>query len=155
MSISMIQTGASLVLKIAYEKDGLEKTIGFCDTLNVSVPTGQKEIFTCDTPFPQEIAQSAAPIVITGNLRLYLLKGTDPVRAGMMSHSTDPQSENKYPFNAASRYIHYRLYDRNTQQLVYSIDYCKVKSFDMGVSAKSMVRYNVSFSGMFFSYGQA
>lgn len=155
MSISMIQTGASLVLKVSNEKDGLERTIGFCDNLTISVPTGQKEIFTCDSPFPQEIAQGASPIVMTGEMRLYLLKGTDPVRAGIMSHSTDPQGDNKYPLNAASRYVHYRLYDRATQQLIYSIDFCKVKSFSMGVSAKAMIRYNTSFSGMFFSYGQS
>lgn len=155
MSISMIQTGASLVLKIANEKGGLEQTIGFCDMLSVSVATGQKEIFTVDSPFPQEIAQAAAPILVTGSMRFYLLKGSDPIRAGIMTHSTDPQSDNRYPINAASRYSHYRLYDRATQQLVYSLDFCKVKSFDMGVSAKQMVRYNVAFSGMFFSYGQS
>ena len=108
-----------------------------------------------DSPFPQEIAQAGAPIMVTGSMRLYLLKGQDPVRSGIMSHSSDPQGDNRYPLNAASRYVHYRLYDRNTQQLVYSVDYCKVKSFDMGVQAKGMVRYSTNFSGMFFSYGQS
>ncbi len=155
MSMSMIQTGASLVLKVANEKGGLEQTIGFCSAFSLDVPTGQKEIFTCDTPFAQEIAQSAAPIIVTGSLRLYLLKGTDPIRAGIMSHSTDPQGSNQYPLNAASRYVHYRVYDRATQQLVFSVDYVKVKNFSLTVQTKSTVQYSVSFTGMFFSYGQA
>ena len=152
--VSVAQTAPNLVVKMITE-GGEERTLGFCRSFRVDSQTGQKPIFTVDSTFPAEIAQAAGPQSVSGSMSVYALKGTDPVRLGLIPPAYDPNSPQSFPLNAASRYSHFRVYDRTTQQLCFSIDYAKVSSFSMSVESKGVVQIQLSFTGMFFGYGQS
>lgn len=149
----VIRTGAGLMLKVMYEPEANvpEKTIGFATNLSFTVIQGQKSIFTVDSPFPQEIAQGAGASQVKGSVTLYMLKRSDPIRAGLVSPTglfTGGGAN-----QALSRYFHWRFYDRTTQELAWAINYVKISSFTINVQAKQVVTVNCQFEGMFYEVG--
>lgn len=151
---SIIQTGSSLRLAVAFEKDGNERTIGYATSFSVSQSLGGQPIFGVDSIFPQEIALAGSPSSIQGSMTIYMLKGTDPIRMGLVAPVVDPNSsKNNFPQQAPSRYIHFRLYDRATNELVISAEFCKVLGWSFATQARSSVIVNLSFAGMWLAYG--
>jgi hypothetical protein len=146
---SMMRTGPNLVLKVAYE-DGNEKTIGYASQLTFGVNQGQKAIYTVDSPFPQEIAQAAGPTIVTGSLIVYMLKGTDPLRSGLVVPIG--QGSDK-PTHALSKYLHWKIYDRASGELAFAIKFVKVGQWSVNVSAKSIVQVQLSFEGIIYEIG--
>jgi len=149
---SGIRTGANLILKIGYETGtgAPEKTIGYCTNVSFNVTNGQKAIFTVDSPFPQELAQGAAPSMVNGSMVLYMLKGTDPVKAGLIP-PTNQQA--LYPQQIGSKYCHLRFYDRFTYEKAFEIQYVKVKDWSMTVAAKQIVMGQLRFEGFYYEVG--
>lgn len=147
---SLLQTGASLLLKIEYASDGKEKVIGFAKALSYSVQQGQKSTYVVDSPFPVEIAQGAAPSSVRGSMVLYLPKGSNPEAAGLVPYRHGSNGE---PNQATSQYMHLKMYDRATNKLVFSCEYCKVSSYTMTIAARGVVECNLSFEGMYLTPG--
>ena len=143
---SLIQTGASLLLKVHYPLTGEEKIIGYCRGLNYSVTQGQKIIHTVDTPFPVEIAQAAAPSMVRGNLVCYLPKGSTPESMGLVPYRNDMNM-------AGSKYINIRIYDRLSQTLVMSCDYCKIGGYSVSVMARGIAEISLTFEGFMLTPG--
>lgn len=152
--ISILRTGPSMVLKVAYENDP-EKTIGYASNLSFSQNLGQRSIYTVDSPFPQEIAQGAGPSHITGSLVLFMPKGSDPIRAGLVTPSTNIEVKNGIPVQVLGKYLHWKFYDRFSKELAFSLNDCKVSSWSAQVSAKSVVKVTLSFEGTFYEQGTA
>lgn len=146
---SIIHTGPTLQVKVAYE-DGEEKLIGFANGLIFSIVQGQKLIYTVDSPFPQAIDQGAAPSFVRGNMSLYLPKGATMESAGLVPFRTDEVGR---PQNATSRYMHMRIYDRATTELVLSVNYVKVSSYTVSLEMRQVVRINLSFEGIYATPG--
>lgn len=146
---SMLHTGASLLLKVKYE-NGTSKVIGFASNFNYSVTQGQKTTYVVDSPFPAEIAQSAAPSQVRGSLSLYLPKGTTPESVGLVPLRTDANGNNMI---ATSKYLFFEIYDRATMNLVMSCDYCKVGSYSVGITARGIVQVNLTFEGVYVTPG--
>ena len=142
--ISMLHTGASLLLKVAYES-GAEKTIGFARSFTYTVNQGQKMTYVVDTPVPVEIAQGAAPSFVKGSLTCYLPKGTTPESVGLVPYRQSAAGDN---VAVLSRYLHFRIYDRKTLNLVFECGYCKVGSYTVTVSAKGIAEVSLQFDGM-------
>jgi len=147
---SNVHTGPGLTLKIHYPSNSQEKTIGFCTNLQYTVTNGQKPIFTVDSPFPAEIAQSASPSMVRGSMTLFLPKGSTPESSGLVPYRTDEQQRSNI---AATKYLNLRIYDRLTKQLVMSLDYCKVSQYTVNIRSKSVVTVDMSFEGMFATPG--
>lgn len=151
---SLLHTGPSLVLKIAYEDDQRERVIGYCSGLTFRVSQGQKEIFTVDSPFPQEIAQGLGQSMVRGSMQVFLPKGQTLETLGLVPF----RLRNKDTSNAMmamSRYFHMRVYDRLTSELVFSADFCKVGDYSIGIMARSTVRCDLNFSGVYLTPGNS
>ena len=84
---SLLHTGASLLLKVAYDT-GASKTIGFARNLNFSVSQGQKVTYVVDSIIPAEIAQGAAPSFVKGSLNVFFPEGhhAGKLRSRSLSH---------------------------------------------------------------------
>jgi hypothetical protein len=150
---SVLRTAPNLVLKASYENSDVgEKIIGYANNLQWTVVQGQKAIFGVDSPFPQEIAQAAGPSYITGTLTLYMPKGSDPVRASLVPPAG---FKDDFPRQASSKYLHWRLYDRFSAELVLALNYCKVSQWSVSVTAKQLVMVQLSFEGFMMDYGTA
>lgn len=147
--ISVLQTGPSLTVKIAYE-DNNEKTIGFATKLSYQVMNGQKVIQTVDSPFPIEIAQGAAPSYVRGTIQLLMPRGQTLEDLGLVPYRHDAQG---YSQAHLSKYFHIRVYDRLNQSLIFSLDHCKVGSYSMDIAAKSIVMASITFEGILASPG--
>lgn len=147
---SLLNTGPSLIVKIAYEGEGTEKVIGYASGLSIRVSQGQREIFTVDSPFPAEIAQAAGQSMVRGSMTIFLPKGQTPESLGLV-----PQRIlNKNPNIAAmagSKHFHLRIYDRLSTELMYSIDFCKVGDYTVNIQARQVVRCELSFTGMYLT----
>lgn len=162
MTQSIIHAGSSLRLAIAYEKDGTEKTIGFATSFNFSQTLGSQPIMGIDSVFPQEIALAGSPSMIQGSMTLYMLKGTDPIRSGIVppvvdfnkKNSSQKGDSNNYPMQAPSRYMHFRFYDRATNELIISVEFCKITNWSASMQARGVVQAQVNFIGMWASYGE-
>lgn len=149
MGFSILHTGPSLQVKIAYQ-DGTEKTIGYATGLNYTVLQGQKPIMVVDNPFPAEIAQGAAPSMVQGTLNILLPKGCTPESMGLVAYRRDASGAAYMPL---SRYFHLRVYDRATSGLVFSCDFVKVGQYSMGIAARRVVQCDLAFTGMFLTPG--
>lgn len=147
---SRLHTGPSLVLKVFYPSDGSEKIIGYASNLTFTVMNGQKPIFVVDSSFPAEIAQSASPSMVQGNLSLYLPKGTTPEAAGLIPYRTNKDGQNNM---AASKYLNIRIYDRLTNGLVLSLDFCKFGQYTMSIQSRQIVRVDMNFQGIYATPG--
>lgn len=152
---TMLYTGASVRLAIAYESgEAVERTIGYASGLNFSQSLGAQNIMGVDSVFPQEIALAAGQSMVQGSMNIFMLKGTDPIRMGLVAPAVDSQStNNNYPQQAPSRYCHFRFYDRQTGELLLSIEFCKVTSWQVAFQARQTLQASVSFTGMWVSYG--
>lgn len=148
---SLLQTGASLALKVAYE-DGKEKLIGFARGLSYTVSQGQKMTYTVDSPLPQEIAQGAGPMFVKGSLVVYLPKGTTPESVGLVPFRTDVAGE---PIAQLSKVLHFRIYDRLTGNRVMAAEHCKVGMYTVTVQARGIVEVNLQFDGVLLTPGLA
>ena len=140
---SLLHTGASLLLKVAYE-DGTEKSIGFARNLTYSVSNGQKSTYVVDQATPAEIAQGAAPSFVKGSLTVYLPKGTTPESLGLVPYRVDENGDN---IAVLSRYLHLRIYDRLTLNQVFSCEFCKFGNYTVGIQARGVVEVNLQFDG--------
>jgi hypothetical protein len=146
---SLLHTAASLLLKVRYE-DGNSKVIGYASSFSYTVTQGQKAIYTVDSPLPAEIAQSAGPSQVRGNLTIYLPKGTTPESLGLVPMRQGGAGEN---LMAASKYLAFDIYDRDTSNLVVSCEYCKVGSYSLNIAAKGIVQVNLNFDGILVTPG--
>lgn len=152
MAKPLIRTGPSLKLKVSYANpDADEKTIGFASNLQFSVNQGQKPIFTVDSPYPAELAQGAAPQMVQGTMTIYLLRGMDPVKAGLVPPSSSQL--NYAPVHAYSTHLNWRIYDRFSGELAWAINNVKVSSWSVNVTAKQVVTAQLTFQGMFYQSG--
>jgi len=149
---SMLRTGPNMFLKVAYEGTP-EKLIGYAQSLAWSQSQGQKPIFTVDSPFAQEIAQGAGPSSIRGQVTLYMPKGSDPVRAGLVPPTTDIKKKNGEPLHTTSKYLHWRFYDRYTQEISFALNNVKVSNWSATIVAKQVVKVTLTFEGIFFESG--
>ena len=151
---SMLHTGPSLVVKIAYEDDGKERVIGYASGLAFRVTQGQKEIFTVDSPFPQEIAQGMGQSMVRGSMSVFLPKGKTLETLGLVPF----RLRNKDTANAMvaySRYFNLRIYDRLTAELVMSADFVKVGDYSIAIQARQVVRCDLNFSGIYLTPGNS
>jgi hypothetical protein len=164
---SVLRTGANLVVKVAYTGSKVEKTIGYATAINYIVNNGLKIIHVVDTPFPQELAYGAAGMTVTGTLSLVLPKGTTLERAGLVPYRTaggasekDGITENygsgdvvDTVYIGGGQYMHLRVYDRASGEMVMGCDYCKVQNYQISIQSKSVVHANISFVGKFLVPG--
>lgn len=151
---SLLHTGPSLVVKIAYEEDSRERVIGYASNLTFQVSQGQKEIFAVDSPFPVEIGQGLGQSMVRGGMSLFLPKGQTLESLGIVPY----RLRNKDTTNAVmamSRYFHLRVYDRLTSELVMAADWCKVGNYTVSIAARQLVRCEVSFSGIYLTPGNS
>lgn len=144
---SLVHTGPSLLVKVAYD-EGTERTIGYAANLTARVSQGQKEIFTVDSPFPQEIAQAAGPSLVRGQMTLFLPKGQTLESLGLVSYRTINRNEDEAQ-QAGSRYMALRIYDRLSGNMVMSIEQCKIGEYSINIAARQIVRCEVSFTGKY------
>src|SRR5215469_14851307 len=100
---SQIHAAPNLVVKIAYETDAKERVIGYASGLTFRVTQGQKEIFTVDSPFPQEIAQGLGQSMVRGNMALFLPKGQTLESLGLVPFRLR-NKDTTYAMMATSRY---------------------------------------------------
>ena len=156
MAQSSLRTGPNLSLRVSYENSSEpEKIIGYASNLSFSQNNGQKPIYTVDSPFIQELAQGAGPSSIRGNVTLFMPKGSDPVRAGLVAPTTNIETKDGLPLQVTSSYLNWRFYDRYTQELAFAINLVKVSSWSVSVTAKQVVRVSLTFEGTFFESGTA
>lgn len=148
---SQLHTGASLALRIKYET-GEMKVIGFATNFSYTVSNGQKATFVVDSPLPAEIAQSAAGSMVRGSMTLFLPKGTTPESAGLVPFRTNLAGDNVM---AASRYCTWEIFDRFTQAMVLSTEYCKVGTYSVSVAARGVVQMNLTFEGILATPGSS
>lgn len=146
---SLLHTGASLALKVAYDS-GQEKLIGFARGLSWTVSQGQKSTYTVDSPLPQEIAQGAAPSFVKGSLTVYLPKGTTPESVGLVPYRVDAGGQ---PVGQLSKIIHFRVYDRLTGNRVMAAEYCKVGMYTVTIQARGIVEVSLQFDGILATPG--
>lgn len=151
MAQSTLRTGPNLVLKVSYA-DSPEKTVGYAQSINFSVSQGQKAIYTVDSPFIQELAQGAAPSMVSGSVTLFMPKGSDPVRAGLAVPTVDFNATDD-PLMVTSRYLNWRFYDRYTSELAFAVNFVKVSNWSTSISAKAVVQVNLNFEGLFYETG--
>lgn len=152
MAQPIIRTGPTLKLKVSYEQaDVPEKTIGYAANFQFSVSQGQKPIFTVDSPYPAELAQGATPQLIQGTMTIYLLKGMDPVKVGLVP---PPNSAiDNMPVHAYSTMLNWRIYDRLSGELAWAINDVKVSQWSVNVTAKQVVTAQLQFQGSYYSSG--
>jgi hypothetical protein len=148
---SLLQTGASLVLKIQYE-GGDEKTIGFCSDLTYTVSQGQKMIYTVDQTTPVEIAQSAGPSQVSGSMNLYLPKGVTMEAVGLVPFRHDQKGANAM---SLSKPLKIKIYDRLSSALVVALEGVKVGQYTVSVPSRGIVRVQLSFNGLGATPGNA
>jgi hypothetical protein len=146
---SIALTSASLLLKVAYE-DGKEKVIGFAKGLSVAVSQGHKNTFVVDSPFPAEMAQGTQPMIVKGSLTTYLPKGSTPESSGLVPYRLSLRNDENA---STSKFMHLRVYDRTTDTLVFSADYCKVTSYNINMMARGIVEVQFQFDGMYLTPG--
>ena len=149
---SAIQTGPNLLVKITYSGADVERTIGYATDLQYSVTQGQKMIFVVDSPFPAEIAQAAGPSHVRGSISIFLPKGHTPESLGLVPYRVD---EKGFAHQAKSGYFHMRIVDRQSTGTLLSLDYCKVASYSVSISSRSVVKVNLSFEGFFATTGNS
>jgi hypothetical protein len=115
---------------------------------------------TVDDPFPAEIAHGAGASMVRGSLTLFMLKGSTLEKAGLVPYRTsgaasakdispNPGDPANFAHVAHSTYIHWRLYDRETSELFYSLDYAKVSQFTISVMAKGIVKAELQFEAKY------
>ena len=148
---SALHTAASLLLKVAYE-DGSEKLIGFARAFTYSVSQGQKVTYTVDSSTPVEIAQGAAPSFVKGSLTVFLPKGTTPESSGLVPYRVDTDDSN---IAVLSKYLHFRIYDRSTLNLVFAAEFCKVGTYSAAIQARGVVEMSLQFDGIMGTPGLA
>jgi len=154
MAQSLLRTGPNMVLKVSYDNANTpEKIIGYAQNISFSANQGQKIIYTVDSPFPQEIAQGASGTSVRGSVTLFMPKGSDPVRAGLVPPTTDIGASNDRPLHVTSKYLHWKFYDRYTQELAFAINLVKVDKWSANIGARSTVRVNLTFEGIFYEPG--
>jgi hypothetical protein len=160
---SVIRTGARLQLKV-YDGNE-ERLIGYCTAINYTVSSGQKSIYVVDSPFPAEIAQGAGPSQVRGSMTIYMLQNTTPEILGLVPFRTSGTAasgdlspspgDSTNMFNMAySKSIFLRLYDRNSGTLFTSLDYLKVGSYSVAVTAKGIVKADLAFEARYATPGQ-
>jgi hypothetical protein len=151
MGKSILQTGPSLKVKISYPDSAeYEKTIGYAAQLRYTIVQGQKLLHTVDTPFPAEIAQSAAPSFVRGAMKLYLPKGMMPEQLGLVPYRTDAADQNAI---AATKYFNMRILDRNTGALVVTFKFCKVSGYTVNVAIRNIVTVDLTFEAILATTG--
>lgn len=153
MAQSRLHTAPNLQLKVAYEASEVEKLIGYASGLSFTVNNGQKEIYTVDSVAIQELAQGAAPTNVKGSLIVYLPKGSDPIRAGLVAPTFDIGTKDDTPVNVTSKYLHWKIYDRFTGELVFAINFAKVGVWNMSIGAKQVVKISLQFTGQVYETG--
>ena len=148
---SLLQTGASILLKIQHEGGG-EKTIGFCSDFSYTVTNGQKMIYVVDSVTPAEIAQGATASMVSGSMNLYLPKGVTMESVGLVPQRHNLKGENVM---ALSKAMTIKLYDRLSSLLIVAIEGAKVGQYTVSVPSKGIVKVQLTFNGTAATPGNA
>jgi hypothetical protein len=149
MTVSLLHTGASLLLKIQYET-GQNKTIGYARNLSYTVTQGSKMTFVVDSPIAAEIAQGATPQMVKGSITTYLPKGSTPETLGLVPFRI--ANDGTY-ISALSKYMSFQVYDRKTLNIVMALEFCKVSSYTVTAAARGVVEVNLQFDGILATPG--
>lgn len=149
---SLLHTAASLLLKVKYDGDSKENVIGFCTDFNYTVTQGQKLIYTVDMVTPVEIAQGAGPSQVRGSMTLFLPKGVTLEAAGLVPYRQDERGNDSM---ALSKTLTFKIYDRSSSALVASIENCKVGQYSVSITARGIVRCQLTFDGTAVTPGNA
>lgn len=154
-----------MVVKVAYDATPAEKVIGFCTALTYNVNNGMKVTHTVDSPYPQELAMGSAPMQVNGSMSLIMLQGATLESSGLVPYRTagGASAKDGTQFNFASggdsvyigggKYMHIRVYDRASGEMVFGCEYCKIQNYTISVQAKAVVRADVSFVGKYLVPG--
>jgi hypothetical protein len=155
---SMLRAGPQLVLKVMPES-GEERIVGYATGLNYTVAMGLKSVFVVDSPFPGEIQNGAAPVMVRGTMTVFLPKGTTLESAGLVPYRTAGgggggdasvgKESNNAILIANAKHAHIRLYDRSSGEMVLGCNFCKIASYTVNVGARQMVTATINFEGMF------
>lgn len=161
---SVLRTGANMVVKVAYNTNKQENTIGYATSLTYNVTNGLKLNHVVDSPFPSEIAYGSAPMQVQGTLSLLMPKGSTLEGAGLVPYRTAGGASDKdgvqvsfgssgnfanSVYIGGGQYMHLRIYDRLSGNMILGCDYCKIQSFQISVQSKSVARADISFVGKF------
>ena len=85
-------------------------------------------------------------------MTLFLPKGSSPEAAGLVAYRTDSMGN---IYNAASKYLHIRLYDRLTTALIYSLDYTKVSGYSVNIRTRTLVQVQLQFESFYATTGNS
>lgn len=140
---SSLYAAPNLVVKVQYQ-GGNEATVGYATNLVYRVTQGQKPIFTVDSPFPAEIAQGASPSFVQGSMTLFLPKGTTVESMGLVPRRLGQQGE---IIVALSQYYDINVYNKETNELVVSIQRAKVGDYTVTIGSRNVVVVSLNFIG--------
>jgi len=123
--------------------------IGYVSNFTWNQSQGQKKTFVVDSPFPAEIAQGAAPSMVTGSMTVFKLNNTSLEEAGMIGERTPKGS----PITAtthlgAARYSVMEIVDRQTKATVVKFNQVMFASQAWRIMSKDVVTGVVSFEAM-------
>jgi hypothetical protein len=149
VNASLLHTGASLLLKVAYDV-GQAKTIGFAHNLSYSVSQGQKVTYVVDSCIPAEIAQGAGPSFVKGSLNVFFPKGTTPESVGLVPYRIGPDGSQ---YAQLSKYLSFQIFDRKTLSLIMALEQCKVGSYSFVAQARGVVQLSLQFDGILATPG--
>jgi hypothetical protein len=159
-----LRSSSTVIIKIVEENSNLERTLGFVSSIALNVSQGSKPIFTVDSVFPAEIAAGASPSAVSLQLSCVMLRDSTLESIGIVPRRTVSGSSKDFNpagtaeddgsvFVGASKYIHVRLYDRYTGEMFYGVDWCRVNSVAINAQSRSVVRADISLTGMYLIPG--
>lgn len=126
---------------------------GYVTGFSYQSSQGQKMVFGVDSPFPQEIAQGAAPSFVEGSFQVVRPKGGSPETWGYMTPrtSSDGISESGDPSSTAlgsGRYSTIEIFDRKTDALMFKALYVMFGTQNWRVVVKDVMLGTISFQGI-------
>jgi hypothetical protein len=126
---------------------------GYATGFSYRVTQGQKMTFGVDSPFPQEIAQGAAPSFVEGQFTVLRPQGGSPEAWGFMTprSSVDGLTETGDPQSTAlgsAKYSTIEITNRESDELIIKITHVMFDRQDWQVSARGLMQGSVSFQGV-------
>ena len=133
------------------------KLVGFASALDYSIAQGGKAIFTVDSPFPQELAQGAAPSFIQGTMTVYRIYEESPESQGLIAPRTvnSAGQETSNPFETslgAAKYSTLELKDRTTENTILKAEYVMFNNQQWSIQPRGLVQGSLSFTGILGSH---
>jgi len=137
---------------------------GYANDFRYSVVQGQKAFYGVDSPFPQEIAQGAAPSLVEGTMTVFRPKNGSPEAWGFMTPRASKYGSEEdlvtggfkangmeNPGSTAlgsGKYSIIRLEDRKTSKVVANIYFVMFSAQSWSVGARGIMMGTLSFQGM-------